>query len=448
MALGSTSLTVPSMAIASFATKLLLPLNLSPGRQSLAGCRGGVDHEQPARPNALVSRTRERTLYRTMSESKVLPQGAPRGESGEFVSDGRCVECGGLLETTEIFPRSDVAYVRRRVVVCCLACKRSRVFDRRRLVLCLALLFCAGSGVGDAPIFGGERISAQEAEQTGALEHRNVDDFPEVYWLNGSVRALGLGGAYQLGNPAGDALFYFPSVVLGTQGFGSQLQLWGSGASSASLWAATPAFSGTMAMGLITLGFTTNSLHSPLDQGTLFDSGTVGAHGYAALLGYARGLGPINMGASAKFAEERVTGSKLRVPVFDLGASGELGPLTLAASYQNLGSQELGLLPRRLRMGLGRYGLELGPFDLGFAAEISKARDWMPGAGVELGYWPVSGRTFVARAGVRRVVVGQASSFTLGFSYWGDDILLEWAFQPIDGVEGDRGTHRLAVGWR
>ena len=57
------------------------------------------------------------------------------------------------------------------------------------------------------------------------------------------------------------------------------------------------------------------------------------------------------------------------------------------------------------------------------------------------------GRTFVGRVGVRRVPEGEASPVSLGFAFWGDDLVLEWAWQPF-GDPVDAGTHRFGIGWR
>ena len=52
----------------------------------------------------------------------------------------------------------------------------------------------------------------------------------------------------------------------------------------------------------------------------------------------------------------------------------------------------------------------------------------------------------MARAGVHRVPEGVGSPFTFGFAYWGDSLVLEWAYQRF----GDLGeaTHRFGVRWR
>jgi hypothetical protein len=71
----------------------------------------------------------------------------------------------------------------------------------------------------------------------------------------------------------------------------------------------------------------------------------------------------------------------------------------------------------------------------------------IPGGGLEVGYWPVRGRTFVARAGVRRVPEGEGSPFSAGLAFWGDDLVVEWAWRPF-GDPVDEATHRFSVGWR
>lgn len=365
-----------------------------------------------------------------MSEIKDSPPKAPASSGRK----GRCASCGGWLDREQVRPRADVAYVRRRVVLRCVRCKRSEVVNRSPTVLVTGALIVAATCLGWLP-------KAGWAVQSGA------EAFPRVDWLSGSVRALGLGGAYQIGAPGSDAIFHYPSAVAGAGGFAAQLQLWGSGGSAAFLSAATPWFGGAVALGLSNLSFGADSSRASVAQEALFASGPVATTRGAAHLGYARGWGPVEVGAAVKLGEERVGSSVARAALLDLGASAELWELTVAAAYQNLGSGEMGSLPGRLRFGAGGYGLELGPLDVGVAAELAKADSWLPGAGIELGYWPVAGRTYVLRAGLRRLTEG-GRGHTLGFSYWGDDLALEWAFQPVAEAADAAGTHRFSVGWR
>jgi hypothetical protein len=66
--------------------------------------------------------------------------------------------------------------------------------------------------------------------------------------------------------------------------------------------------------------------------------------------------------------------------------------------------------------------------------------------GLEVGYWPVNGRTFVGRVGYRyRSDDFTACPLTFGAAFLGDNISLEYAYQGFD--DGDP-SHRFSVGWR
>ena len=98
-------------------------------------------------------------------------------------------------------------------------------------------------------------------------------------------------------------------------------------------------------------------------------------------------------------------------------------------------------------------GSEMCIRDSGITAAITQVRTFkedsatIPTAGLEISYWPIRGRTFVARAGVQRTPnYEDASPFTFGLAYWGDNLVLEWSFQGME--ESGLRTHRLGVSWR
>ena len=106
-----------------------------------------------------------------------------------------------------------------------------------------------------------------------------------------------------------------------------------------------------------------------------------------------------------------------------------------------------GAEPSRLVLGAGAYGQQVGIFDVGLTGALSYSESQtVASGGVEVGYWPIRGRTFVARAGVRQVPEGDGSPFSFGFAFWGDNVVLEWAYRPFG--ELDTGTHRFGVRWR
>jgi hypothetical protein len=72
--------------------------------------------------------------------------------------------------------------------------------------------------------------------------------------------------------------------------------------------------------------------------------------------------------------------------------------------------------------------------------------DLEPSLGLEVGYWPINGRTFVGRIGYRhRSGEYEAVPVTFGGAFYGDNIVLEYALQPFDS--GDP-SHRFFMGWR
>ena len=130
----------------------------------------------------------------------------------------------------------------------------------------------------------------------------------------------------------------------------------------------------------------------------------------------------------------------------------EVGPVIVAVTVHDLGDKPLlgtGAGPSRVVIGAGNYGHQVGIFDIGYAARVGLDDDAVTyGGGVEVGYWPIQGRTFVARVGFQEVPDGSdASPITTGFAFWGDNITVEWAFRPFRGADLG-GTHRFGVRWR
>ena len=289
--------------------------------------------------------------------------------------------------------------------------------------------------------------SPSSAQTVGAL--------PRVAELPASTRAMALGDAYMMDSGHADAVFYHPALLTRASGFGLDVQRWGANATSAAASAAVAWLGGGVGIGVQTLQFAASSAAlaaAPAGQDHLFDSGTLGVSERIALLGYARELFGFDVGVVGKLVEERIGSSHDTGALVDVGIATDVGPLTAGLSWRNLGQTVSSRFteferPERVTLGVGGYGEQLGPLDVGVSAAVSYASsEWLPSAGVEVGYWPIQGRTFVGRVGVRRVPGGQASPISLGFAFWGDDIVLEWGFQPFDGA-ADGGTHRFGVRW-
>jgi len=305
-----------------------------------------------------------------------------------------------------------------------------------------ALLIAVASLLSAAPVL---------AQTPGAL--------PRIAELPASTRAMALGNAYMMDAGHADALFYHPSLLSDASGFGLDLQRWGTSSTSTTASAAMQWFGGDLGVGigLQSMQFGAASAvaaeAAPGGQDHLFTLGPVPVSERIATLGIARDVMGIDVGVATKFVEERVGSSRDATMLFDIGVSTDLGPLTAGLTYRNLGSDltpgaTVPSRPDGLTLGIGAYGQQLGILDVGLTGALSYVGEEMiPAGGIEVGYWPIQGRTFVARIGARRVVEGNASPASFGFAFWGDDITVEWAFQPVD-ISGASGTHRFGIRWR
>ena len=295
---------------------------------------------------------------------------------------------------------------------------------------------------------------------------------PKVLELPASTRAMALGGAYMTNAPGADVLFYNPALLVRVEGFGLDLQQWGRASWTATASATTQWFGGGIGIGLQVLQYGApgpGRYTAPSGQTHLFDVGSIPVSERVATIGYAREIKGINLGLAIKLIEERVGLSKFvdgdartrdGAVWFDAGISKNLGRLTTSFSYQNNGKrlfagEYLGdyHVADRITLGVSSSGMQIGIFDYGITAAITQVRAFkedsatIPAAGLEVSYWPIRGRTFVARAGLQRNPhYKEASPFTFGFAYWGDHLVLEWSFQGMEHRESR--THRFGVSWR
>lgn len=275
---------------------------------------------------------------------------------------------------------------------------------------------------------------------------------PKVLAVPASTRAMALGGAYVMNAGQADAIFHHPALLTGASGFGLEWQTWGGEGSATAASAAMAWLGGGVGVGLQTLQAGMPGVHVPAADDALFETGPVPLSERVATVGYARGLMGIQVGVAGKMVEERLDGAKSTTVLVDVGAARTVGPLTVGLTVRDIGNDPFehnrNNGPSRVVLGAGAYGRPLGPFDVGLAGTLSYASEQtLVGGGLELGYWPISGRTFVARVGLRNAPDGSAADpLTLGFAFWGDDLVLEWAYQGFGDL--DQGTHRFGVRWR
>lgn len=273
---------------------------------------------------------------------------------------------------------------------------------------------------------------------------------PAVVEIAPGARALGLGMALQVGSNDPDLAFVHPALVQGLQGLQFGYTRLGEHASGYGVSAAGDWFGGGVALSVRALEYPGETGGPGLRERGLDDflsdpAGGPGVSESAATVTYGRNLFGVQFGLSGRLFTQRHGDVRSTGQSADVGAATSAGPLQVALSVRNLGGDPD--LPEEVVLGAGAYGQPLGPVDIGLAAQVRYRDDgeFVAGGGLEVGYWPIRGRTFVGRVGFRNVPEGDASPLTLGGSFWGDSLVLDYAWQPVDGLDG---IHRISVGWR
>ncbi len=277
---------------------------------------------------------------------------------------------------------------------------------------------------------------------------------PLVLGIDGSTRAMGLGGAFQPGEGDPDAVFVNPALAALAGGFSLGWHRFDTESTALTLSTAREWYGGGIFGGVQVLDWGGGEGPGTYAGGVdgLTREGGAGAADVALSLGYGRSLFGLRAGITGKYLLQRAGASNAATMAVDVGLARRLGPGWIHLAGRNLGApttwgtREVDL-PTEVGLGWGSYGRPLGPLDVGAAAEVTRRADGevIFGGGLEFGYWPLRGRTFVARVGARSIPEGDASPLTLGGSYWGDDLVLDYAYQPVEGTDG---IHRITLGWR
>jgi len=289
---------------------------------------------------------------------------------------------------------------------------------------------------------------------------------PIVLQLPASTRALALGNSFALGFQDSDAVFYHPGLLSQSQGFAGSLQRYGSNSTLVTFSAGRSWLSGGVALGVQHLSYGANltePFHEPIpgaailglpaDIGSLRDKGHLGVSELVVSAGYGRTVKGIRMGLVGKLIEQRLGSRKAATTAVDLGVMASPGPVTLGLALQNLGpdmpTEGEGIpLPLRIALGASTRRAPVGPLDLSASSAVAYTVDGdvIPSVGLEVAYWPVTGRTFVGRLGFRHLPEEQSGSpLTFGGAFMGDDIILDYAYE---GFDSGSPSHRFSIGWR
>ena len=308
-------------------------------------------------------------------------------------------------------------------------------FNPTPFVIAIALCLC-GSGV----------VPTSLEAQTPGRE-------PGVVELTVGARAAGL-GAPQLGSSDSD-LFLTHAALAGSGGMQAGFSRFGKNGTHMTLTSARQWFGGSIGLGfgLETLeyrGGAPGSRAGGVDP--FFGDGSTGVSETSAALGVSSDLFGVDFGVTTRLISSRFDASRKTHATVDVGVTRRAGPVNMALTVRSLGPRRTidGVRvrpPTEVVLGGGFYGRQVGILDYGMAAEVRRRADgeFLAGGGFELGYYPVNGRNFVGRVGFRNVPEGEAKPFSVGGSYWGDDLVLEWGWHPFDG---NGGVHTFSLGWR
>lgn len=338
----------------------------------------------------------------------------------------------------------------------------------------LALAWCALTALS-----GAASLPAQERQRERTWSG------PPILTLIASTSATGLGGAFRTGGNADHAVFHHPALISG-QGFdlslGGIFSRKGDGdrrrdrrdrdhdrdygpddAIQVTLSASGSWLGGSVAAGLavfdyggdIDLGAPRERDGGPVRGGRLTGVGAVswGATEFVGTVGYSRDLFGFGVGAAAKVVGWTAGRARSRTVAADVGLSRTFWRLTTALTVQNLGPDlEMGgrdvPLSRRVVLGAGtQRRAPVGPLDVGGAVQVAReyGGDIVPGGGVEVAYWPIQRRVFIARIGVVRVVDGDGSPVTFGAGFEGDRVRLDYGYRDR-GPE--TGPHQIGISIR
>ena len=284
---------------------------------------------------------------------------------------------------------------------------------------------------------------------------QSLNNGPIILELPASTRALGLGNAFVMAGGDHDAIFFTPALVARASGAGIGVQRYGSGGTLGTISGARAWSGGGLAFGAQVLGFGATSSDAATvsaDEAGLLRSGSFGASELVASVAHGRSIKGFQAGVAGKLIEQRLGGTRDVTLAADLGVATDLGEVTVGLAAQNLGpGLDIGAsslpLPTRLTLGASLQSQQVGPLDVVATAAVARRRDGeiVPAGGVELAYWPLRGRTFIARVGLRRVPNGGASPVSFGAAFIGDAITLEYGYQQLDGPGA---AHRVGFRWR
>lgn len=277
---------------------------------------------------------------------------------------------------------------------------------------------------------------------------------PLLLQLPAAARAAGMGNAFPLASGDADVLFYQPALVASARGFAATFAAYGASSMLFSIATTGQWWNGGVAFGVQATSYGADSFaegaYGRGESGLVVD-GPLATSEVVGSAAYARSLFGLRVGIVGKVADTRVAGERDVTAAGDIGVAHSVGPVTLALAARNVGRDpDLdsldARLPRTFTLAAATRTTQLGPLDVSLAAAVSRWEDgtFVPEAGAELAYWPIPGRTFIARIGSRYVEDSDIGALTLGAGFAGDRISIDYAFAAIHG----EAVHRVGIRMR
>ncbi len=290
-----------------------------------------------------------------------------------------------------------------------------------------------------------------------------------------STRSLALAGALPLVNPDSDLFLRNPALAERGRGMGLTVHGYEDGARLLVMTAGMPWLGGGVGLGLRHATYLAPGVSmegSPLPHrrsagnrmrqgaGSLVPAPPPGERPTmdpslsetALTAGYGRLFRGFRLGAALSALEVR-RGSESETTAFlDAGVARDVGRFTLGLSGGGLGPgprlpPDFRDLPAWGTLAAASQAAPVGPLDIAgaFALTWREGGEVEAGGGVEVGWWPVEGRTLTGRLGVGGSRVDEGSPVTLGAAFLGDAFTLEYAWRPVGGA---RGIHGVSLRFR
>lgn len=265
---------------------------------------------------------------------------------------------------------------------------------------------------------------------------------PLVLSVPDDARSAALGGAFMTVSSDATGLFYNPALAARTSGFMLSRAWYGAQGAFTQLSGGASSGGRGLAVGLRALGYgaaqpspPTNPRLAASEPGLFGPGGAV--QELAATVAAAMHLFGIPVGVAANLTQVRTGTLRGNTATFDLGVAQSIGPAALGLAIQGLGrgitlgsgaSPQEYDAPVRATLNLATERAPVGPLDVGGAAVVSGWNGYFAaGGGLEIAYWPVVGRTFIVRVGVRHDDDGTRPTF--GAAVQLDEIAFAYAFE-------------------